>query len=128
MTYSSFIRLLHVLSSTFLLLVFIVLSPSFAQSKQTIEHGKKLFEEQGCATCHGSDFKGTQLGPPLARLKKTWKRQELLPYLKNPEQYAEKNPRLKKLASNYSMMKMPGFDFLKPTELQAIMDFLFTLK
>lgn len=128
MTYTSFIRLLPLLSSSFLLLVFNAHTPSFAQSKQTIEHGKKLFDAQGCATCHGSDYKGTQLGPPLARLKKTWKRQELLQYLKNPEQYAEKNPRLKKLASNYSMMKMPGFDFLKPTELQAIMDFLFTLK
>lgn len=120
--------MLYVLSSSLLLLVFVVHTPSFAQSKQTIEYGKKLFEEQGCATCHGSDYKGTQLGPPLTRLKKIWKRQELLQYLKNPEQYEEKNPRLKKLATNYSMMKMPGFDFLKPIALQSVIDFLFTLK
>ena len=99
-------------------------SSSFSQSEKKLSEGEKVWNEQGCATCHGADFKGTELGPALKRLKKNWKKNDLLIYMNGPGAYAEKNARLKKIGEKFTLMRMPDFDFLPKKQATDLVDFL----
>jgi mono/diheme cytochrome c family protein len=88
--------------------------------------GSRLFVNQACATCHGMDGAGSQLGPPLQGQKKFWTREKLVRYLRDPIGFAEKDPRLGEQSKKY-MLPMARFDKLTEEELGQIADFVLAM-
>ena len=78
--------------------------------------GQQVYLDSGCARCHGANFSGTRLGPPLAGLRVTWGREELVRFLKDPSAYTRRDPRLKALAARYQV-SMPKFAMEEKTRL-----------
>ena len=70
--------------------------------------GAVLYFGSGCARCHGADFSGTQLGPPLKGLKAYWTPESLSQYLDQPASFRQTD-RLKALHQKYRI-SMPRFD------------------
>lgn len=45
-------------------------APALAADTGDKVHGEQLFQEKGCAHCHGADRRGTDKGPSLANVRK----------------------------------------------------------
>lgn len=82
-----------------------------------------LYQQQGCATCHGAEGQGGPLGPKLAGIGAMWKRDALVEYLKDPLGYAAKDERLAKQAKQYSIA-MTKFDLLPQSDLESLADYV----
>jgi mono/diheme cytochrome c family protein len=87
--------------------------PSLAAGDQA--RGKELVNSSGCKGCHKIDGKGGTLGPDLDGVGKRLSAAEILKQLKNPK------------ARNPSSM-MPSFSYLPQKDLQALVNYLESLK
>jgi hypothetical protein len=70
--------------------------------------GRAAYQESGCPRCHGSDLRGTKLGPTLGNLKDRWNRPRLEEFLASPDRFRADDQRLARLAEKYSS-PMPTF-------------------
>ena len=70
--------------------------------------GERLYTDSGCPRCHGKNGEGGPEGPTLKGLRRTWKRENLLLFLKNPAGFRKNDPRLKSQSKHYRT-KMPTF-------------------
>lgn len=89
-----------------------------------IETGARLYQQSGCATCHGTGAEGTARGPALTELEDRWDPTVLSAYLKNPKSYREKDERLQRLSKRYFPVLMPGLETLNEAERSLISDYL----
>jgi mono/diheme cytochrome c family protein len=87
--------------------------PALAADKHA--RGKELVNSSGCKGCHKIDGMGGSLGPALDRVGKRLSAAQILQQLKNPK------------ARNPSSM-MPSFSHLSQKDLQALVDYLESLK
>jgi len=87
----------------------------------------ELMSKLGCTTCHGTDLKGTRMGPPLFGLREHWGRDNLINYLRNPNSYAD-TERFKEQQKQYPGLMMPSFSNIDVKELGRIADYLLELK
>lgn len=83
--------------------------------------GKRLFVDQGCATCHAADGSGTALAPTLRGKHELWTREKLVRYLVDPQAYVQGDTRLATQARKYSL-PMTKFGMLSPEQLGALAD------
>ena len=92
-------------------------------SKGTVTlDGPSLYQESGCATCHGQSGTGTALGPSLKQIAKYWKAEELGDYIQTPSTFRNKRPRLRSLAAQYPGV-MPEFQ-LSDRQRESLVEFL----
>ena len=83
--------------------------------------GARLYTDSGCARCHGADFSGTRLGPPLKGLKANWTTESLARYLEQPAGF-RRSDRLKALHEKYRIT-MPQFD-MAPEERKILVKYV----
>ena len=83
----------------------------------------ELVGKLGCISCHGSDLKGTRMGPPLQGLKEFWGRDKLINFLRNPSSYSDTD-RFKEYRKKYPGLIMPSFNQVNVKELGKIADYL----
>jgi len=84
--------------------------------------GGQAYLDSGCARCHGANFSGTQLGPPLSGLASNWTESDLTLYLKNPSGYLKKDARIKALSEQYKVVR-PRFE-MDPEQRRLLVEFL----
>ncbi len=65
--------------------------------------GAAAYRAQGCVACHGPAGEGTMMGPSLRGVGDHWTRDDLARYFVEPEAFASSDPRLKQVASKYTM-------------------------
>ncbi|MCB9915194.1 MAG: c-type cytochrome [Planctomycetes bacterium] len=63
---------------------------------------RELFLEVRCDSCHGSDRRGSWMGPPLVDLEQHWTAPDLARYLRDPLPVIEATPRLTELKRQYT--------------------------
>ena len=78
--------------------------------------GRADFVRSGCPRCHGSDLKGTRLGPPLKGLSQHWNRTRMEAFLAHPDSFRALDPRLARVAAAYPA---PMPTFLMPDSLRG---------
>jgi cytochrome c2 len=74
-------------------------------------NGEKLFQEEGCSTCHRFKGKGGNMGPDLTAITQLKSDSSIESYLKDPMQ---QNPHA----------RMPSFDNLSGGKRKAIIAYL----
>ncbi|MCE6987773.1 PQQ-dependent sugar dehydrogenase [Dyadobacter sp. CY323] len=83
--------------------------------------GKQLFTTN-CVSCHALEQE--EIGPRLGGITSLLSEQELLAFIKNPNQAIEKgDKRAINLTRRYKMI-MPPFDFLKDEEIKSILAYI----
>ena len=87
----------------------------------------ELMSKLGCTTCHGSDFRGSRMGPGLYGISQYWSRDKLINYFRNPASYAD-TERFKEHQQKYPGLMMPSFSNIDVKELGKIADYLMELK
>lgn len=88
------------------------------------ENALTLIKKNGCTSCHGSDLRGSNLGPNLMNVKQNWdSREELISYLRNPSSFMDKD-RFRKYKEQYPSVVMPPFNYLDIKDLGKIADYL----
>lgn len=93
------------------------------QTQSAEPDGLALITRSGCASCHGSDLKGTQVGPSLLSVKKYWSRDGLINYLRNPSSY-NGDDRFEEYKSIYKNVIMPSYSNIEVKDLGRIADYL----
>ena len=88
--------------------------------------GAEVYSAQGCGTCHAPDGAGTMLGPSLRGKSSHWTREKMVEYLRNPQAFAEKDPRLAEQARRYAL-PMTRFDKLTAEEIDAVAEHVLSL-
>lgn len=99
-------------------------------NQMTDENTKELTAEQlinnfGCVNCHGSDLTGTAMAPALRNLSQYWGKESLLSYLRNPNDYMNKD-RFKEYRKKYPSQIMPPYGNKNIKDLGKIVDYLLT--
>jgi cytochrome c2 len=74
-------------------------------------NGEKLFQKEGCSTCHRFKGKGGNMGPDLTAITEIRNDSSIESYLKNPKQQ-----------NHYA--RMPSFDHLSWGKRRAIIAYL----
>lgn len=80
----------------------------------------RLYAEQGCARCHGSDLEGGSLGPALDRLRPYFDEKRLAAYVKDPEAFETANPDFAERSSTSWVMPMPAHATLELPDRQLL--------
>jgi Cytochrome c len=88
---------------------------------------EQLISKLSCTTCHGTDLKGTKMGPSLYHAAEYWKRDDLINYLRNPTSFSD-TKRFQKYEEQFPGMIMPTFGHINVKDLGKIADYLLTLK
>ena len=87
--------------------------------------GEKIYADLQCANCHGKNGEGTELGPALENISRNWSKTELINYLRNPSDFANKE-NIRKLKKQFSRSVMPGFEQTEVKKLGKLADYLLT--
>jgi len=94
------------------------------QNTSTEANAFTLIRNNGCVSCHGSDLRGSNLGPSLMEVKQHWtSREELISYLRNPSSFMDKD-RFRAYKEKYPSVVMPPFNYLDVKDLGKIADYL----
>jgi mono/diheme cytochrome c family protein len=100
-----------------------------SSSKETIEQGKKLYEESGCIKCHGTLGRGD--GPSAPTLKDDWGHPLRPADLAQSWTFRGGNSRediFRTMSTGFNGTPMPGFvDALTPEQRWAITDYIVSL-
>ena len=84
---------------------------------------EQLISNFGCTNCHGDDLAGTDLAPALKNLSQYWGKESLLNYLRNPNDFMNKE-RFIEYKEKYPNQIMPPYGNKDIKDLGKIVDFL----
>jgi len=80
-----------------------------------VVHGRQLYAKLGCATCHSIKAVGGKVGPPLDHVGNRRGRDWLTGHFKDPQKYSPGSV-------------MPKFDYLPAGDMDALSDYMQSLK
>jgi cytochrome c2 len=84
---------------------------------------EQLISNFGCVNCHGGDLSGTAMAPALKNLKQHWGKENLLSYLRNPNEFMNEE-RFKEFKEKYPGQIMPSYGNRNIKDLGKIVDYL----
>lgn len=88
-----------------------------APASKLIAEGKKVYEKNGCATCHVIKGQGGKTGPDLTTVGKEHKADWLTKQIRDPKQFKAD-----------SLMPAYGADIISDKDLKALVAYLVSLK
>jgi mono/diheme cytochrome c family protein len=83
----------------------------------------QLISNFGCTNCHGNDLAGTNLAPALKNLTQYWGKENLLNYLRNPNDFMNQK-RFLEYKEKYRGQIMPSYGNKDIKDLGKIVDYL----
>ena len=89
--------------------------------------GEELFTGLGCARCHGAAGEGIKTGPPVLNMAKFWDEDTMVAFLKNPESFKQKDPRLMARSESYPIY-MPPVTGATDEQLKTLSGFVLEMK
>ncbi len=94
------------------------------QSQQIEEKStQQIYLDADCVTCHGANQEGTENGPSLKNLSTKWTKQEIISYLRNPDDF-KNDDRILALNSKYPDSFMPNYNNMDIKGLGKLADLL----
>ena len=90
-----------------------------------VARARALFDDGGCAVCHGDAGEELDSGPPLTGLAEYWDVERLAAYVRDPSEFRQA-PRDLDAGVEYEA-EMPAYDYLSEEELQLLARWLLTL-
>jgi mono/diheme cytochrome c family protein len=94
------------------------------QSQQIEEKStQQIYLDADCVTCHGANQEGTENGPSLKNLSTKWTKQEIISYLRNPDDF-KNDDRILALNSKYPDSFMPNYNNMDIKDLGKLADLL----
>jgi cytochrome c2 len=104
-------------------------SPNPQQTDMSSQNltAEQLINKLNCTTCHGTDIKGTKMGPSLYHVSEFWTRDNLINYLRNPTSFSD-TKRFQDYTEKFPGMIMPTFGNINVKDLGKIADYLLKLK
>jgi cytochrome c2 len=94
-----------------------------AQENVAVRHGRQIFLALSCPTCHGHDRSGTNIGPPILKLRNHWTEERLVQFLRDPASFKQADTRLRQISERYRT-DMPSAILGDNTKLKALVAFL----
>lgn len=88
---------------------------------------QNLLTVNSCYNCHGTDLKGTTLGPSLYTASEYWNRSGLINYLRNPSSYSG-NERFESYKEEYNHIVMPSYENVNVKDLGRMADYILSLE
>ena len=89
--------------------------------------GKDLVGAWNCASCHGSDLKGTSTAPSLYALSTVYSAEQLASYLQNPNSLMGSD-RFKAYKQKYRSGTMPSFGNKDVKDIQKVVEYVLSLQ
>jgi cytochrome c2 len=94
-------------------------APSSPAARTAAASGETNYRSRTCWRCHGADRSGTEIGPPLHDLARSWDAESLERYIDDPAPFRARDPRLQGLVTRYRGRLMKGFP-MDPAERRAL--------
>ena len=89
--------------------------------------GPELYAGLGCARCHGDAGEGIKTGPPIRNMGRFWEQDTMVAFLKNPESFKQKDPRLMARSESYPIY-MPPVTGATDEQLKTLVGFVLEMK
>lgn len=96
---------------------------STVQDDEDVRQGRQVFLALSCATCHGHDRRGTNIGPPVLKLRDHWTEERLLQFLRDPASFKQADSRLRRISERYRT-DMPSPIVGDDAKLKALIAYL----
>lgn len=95
----------------------------YSLNAQSVEEGKKLFKDKGCAACHNKNMKDKLVGPGLAGVEGRWEnRKDLFEWIKNPQKLLDaKHPYATKLFEEFNKIPMTPSAGITDADIESIL-------
>ena len=92
------------------LAVFVAVTTGCARPTETaaapdaaaIERGRRTYDAEACAACHGAGRRGSDVAPPLWNLGRHWDEERMVAFLRDPVAYRARDSRMAEVAARYS--------------------------
>ena len=97
--------------------------PAAAPDAETIARGRKVYEAEACAACHGAGRSGSDVAPALWNLGRHWDEDRLVSFLKDPVAFRAHDPRMAEVAARYPA-DMPGVPTGDAERIRALAHYL----
>lgn len=98
-------------------------APAAAPDAETIARGRKVYEAEACAACHGAGRRGSDVAPSLWNLGRHWDEDRLVSFLEDPVAFRVHDPRMVELAARYPA-DMPGVPTDDTERIRALAHYL----
>jgi mono/diheme cytochrome c family protein len=98
-------------------------APAAAPDAEMIAHGRKVYETEACAACHGAGRRGSDVAPSLWNLGRHWDEDRLVSFLKDPVAFRAHDPRMAEVAARYPA-DMPGVPTGDTERIRALARYL----
>ena len=98
-------------------------APATAPDAELLARGRKVYEVEACAACHGAGRRGSDVAPSLWNLGRHWDEDRLVDFLRNPVAYRARDPRMAVVAARYPA-DMPGVPTGDTERIRALAHYL----
>ena len=98
-------------------------APAAAPDAETIARGRRVYEAEACAACHGAGRRGSDVAPSLWNLGRHWDEDSLVSFLKDPVVFRAHDPRMAEVAARYPA-DMPGVPTGDTEQIRALAHYL----
>jgi len=100
---------------------------SDAPTADEVARARGLYDDMGCAACHGDSGEGIEgTAPALEALAPYWSVERLEAYLRDPQAFRAEHPDLDARHEVTYDAEMPAFDFLSEEQLRVLARWLLT--
>jgi mono/diheme cytochrome c family protein len=97
--------------------------PAAAPDAELIARGRKVYETENCAACHGAGRRGSDVAPSLWNLGRHWDEDTLVGFFKDPVAYRAQDARMAEVAARYPA-DMPAVPTGNTERLRALAHYL----
>jgi mono/diheme cytochrome c family protein len=98
-------------------------APAAAPDAETIARGRKVYETEACAACHGAGRRGSDVAPSLWNLGRHWDEDRLVAFLTDPVAYRARDTRIAEVAARYPA-DMPAVPTANAERIRALAHYL----
>ena len=98
-------------------------APAVAPDAETIARGRKVYETEACAACHGAGRRGSDVAPSLWNLGRHWNEDRLVDFLTDPVAYRARDARMAEVAARYPA-DMPAVSTGNAERIRALAHYL----
>lgn len=97
--------------------------PVAAPDAELLARGRKVYETEACAACHGAGRRGSDVAPSLWNLRRHWDEDSLVAFLRDPVASPQRDARMAEVAARYAA-DMPAIPTSNAERIRALAHYL----
>jgi mono/diheme cytochrome c family protein len=98
-------------------------APAAAPDAEVLARGRKVYETENCAACHGAGRRGSDVAPSLWNLRRHWDEDTLVAFLRDPVAFRQHDARMAEVAARYAA-DMPAIPTGNAERIRALAHYL----